>query len=67
MLLTIEPGQRFDYEFDIPDDHPGGNPLVPRAVPQRPSDKQVFGGLFGLLVLRGEFSQLPGIAGFRSG
>ena len=62
VLLTIEPGQRFDYEYDIPDDHPGGT-LWYHAHLHGLSDKQVFGGLFGLLVLRGEFDELPGIAG----
>lgn len=62
VLLSIEPGQRFDYEYHIPDDHPGGT-LWYHAHLHGLSDKQVFGGMFGLMILRGEFDQLPGIAG----
>ncbi len=62
VLLDIKPGQRFDYSYAIPKDHPGGT-LWYHPHLHMLSDKQVFGGAFGLLIVRGEFDQLPGIVG----
>ena len=62
VLLDIKAGQRFDYSYAIPKDHPGGT-LWYHPHLHMLSDKQVFGGMFGLLIVRGEFDHLPGIAG----
>jgi FtsP/CotA-like multicopper oxidase with cupredoxin domain len=62
VLLDIKAGQRFDYSYAIPKDHPGGT-LWYHPHMHMLADKQVFGGMFGLLIVRGDFDQLPGIAG----
>ncbi len=52
-FLTIRPGQAFDYEFELPDDHPAG---VFWYHPHRHGlvADQVFGGLYGAIVVDGE-------------
>jgi FtsP/CotA-like multicopper oxidase with cupredoxin domain len=62
VLLDIEPGDRYSYTFRLPEDHPGGT-FWYHAHRHMLSDKQVFGGLFGMLVVRGELDRLPGVAG----
>ena len=62
VLLSIAPGETFDYEYDIPDDHPAGTYWYHSHLHML-SDKQVFGGLFGLVVIRGDIDDLPDIAG----
>jgi FtsP/CotA-like multicopper oxidase with cupredoxin domain len=55
---TVEPGQTADYEFQIPEDHPGGlfwyHPHFHGLVA-----KQVFSGLAGTFVVRGAEDALP--------
>lgn len=55
-FLSIEPGQSFDYRFDLPDDHPTG---VFWYHPHRHGTvaDQLFGGLFGALIVDGD--QIP--------
>ena len=64
VLLTVKPHEPFDYEFKIPKDHPAGT-LWYHAHFHTLADKQVFGGEFGLMVVRGDFDDLPGLAGRR--
>lgn len=62
VLVSIAPNTTFDYEFDLPDDHPAGTYWYHSHL-HTLSDKQVFGGLFGLMIVRGELDELPGIKG----
>lgn len=62
VLLTVNPGETYAYSYDIPDDHPAGTYWY-HAHFHTISDKQVFGGQFGLLILRGALDELPGVAG----
>jgi FtsP/CotA-like multicopper oxidase with cupredoxin domain len=64
VLLAIEPHHRYQYEYDIPADHPAGT-LWYHAHYHPLTDEQVFGGLFGALVVRGKLDELPGVAGHR--
>jgi FtsP/CotA-like multicopper oxidase with cupredoxin domain len=61
VLLRLAPGETFHYAYDIPDDHPAGT-LWYHAHFHPKTDNQVSAGLFGTLVVRGEFDDLPGIA-----
>ncbi len=64
VLLAIDPRQRYQYEYDIPADHPAGT-LWYHAHYHPLTDEQVFGGLFGALIIRGALDELPGVAGVR--
>lgn len=56
----VNPGETANYEFEIPAGHPGGlfwyHPHYHGLVAQ-----QVFGGLAGLLVVRGQVDEIPAI------
>lgn len=60
VFLSIEPGERIDYEFTIPQDHPAGtfwyHPHRHGLVAE-----QLFGGLAGLFIVRGELDDIPEI------
>lgn len=62
VLLDIEPGGAFQYRYAIAADHPGGTYWY-HAHRHMLTDNQVFGGLFGMLVIRGALDELPGVAG----
>jgi FtsP/CotA-like multicopper oxidase with cupredoxin domain len=62
VLLIVDPGDRFHYRYDVPKDHPGGT-LWYHAHRHMLTDDQVFGGMFGLLIVRGALDRLDGIAG----
>jgi len=62
VLLDVEPGASFGYRYAIPADHPGGT-FWYHAHRHMLTDNQVFGGLFGMLIVRGALDRLPGIAG----
>lgn len=55
-FVSIEPGQVFNYRFDLPDDHPSG---VFWYHPHRHGTvaDQLFGGLYGALIVEGD--QVP--------
>ncbi len=63
-MIAIEPGQRFTYNFPIPDDHPSGlfwyHPHHHGAT-----DVQVSGGMAGLIVVPGPIDHVPEIAAAR--
>jgi FtsP/CotA-like multicopper oxidase with cupredoxin domain len=58
-------GESYDYDFQIPDNHPGGlywyHPHVHTVV-----DAQIYAGLAGLLVVEGGAEQLPALRGATS-
>jgi FtsP/CotA-like multicopper oxidase with cupredoxin domain len=62
IFLTVKSGESFQYEYQIPEDHPSGlywyHPHQHGTV-----TNQVFGGLAGPLIIEGELDELPGIAG----
>lgn len=59
-LLSISAGERLTYEFPLPQNHPAGtfwyHPHHHGHVAE-----QVFGGLAGLLIVRGELDAIPEI------
>ena len=62
IFLTVKAGESFQYEYQIPDDHPAGlywyHPHLHGAV-----TNQVFGGMAGTIIIEGDIDALPGIAG----
>nr|AZL96426.1 multicopper oxidase [uncultured Microbacterium sp.] len=52
-LLSIEPGETFDYRFDLPEDHPTG---VFWYHPHRHGyvADQIFGGMYGTILVVGD-------------
>ena len=58
VFLKIEPGEKLTYEFQIPDNHPSGtfwyHPHLHGLVAE-----QLFGGLAGLFIVRGELDEIP--------
>ena len=60
IFLKISSGEVFNYEFTIPDNHPGGtfyyHPHLHGWVA-----RQVFGGLGGIFVIRGAMDAIPEI------
>lgn len=59
-FLAISPGESHTYEYQIPDGHPAGtfwyHPHKHGLVAE-----QLFGGLAGLFVIRGELDEIPQI------
>ncbi len=60
IFLSVAPGQTQVYEFTLPKNHPGGtffyHPHLHEFVAE-----QVFGGLGGIFVVRGELDEIPEI------
>ena len=52
-FISVDPGQSFEYRFDLPEDHPTG---VFWYHPHRHGTvaDQVFGGLYGALIVEGD-------------
>jgi FtsP/CotA-like multicopper oxidase with cupredoxin domain len=64
VLLNIKPGETYKYRYKLPKDHPAGTYWY-HAHRHMLSDNQVFGGLFGMLVIRGDYDELPGVRGLQ--
>jgi len=62
VLIEILPGQRFQYEYTLPRDHPGGTYFY---HPHRHgfSANQNFKGQMGFIIIEGDIDEIPGIAG----
>ena len=60
VFLHIKPGEKLTYEFQIPNNHPSGtfwyHPHLHGLVAE-----QLFGGLAGLFIVRGEIDEIPEI------
>ncbi|MGB0560463.1 MAG: multicopper oxidase family protein [Spirulinaceae cyanobacterium] len=60
VFLQIQPGEHYTYDFEIPPNHPAGtfwyHPHVHGHVAE-----QLFGGLAGLIIVRGELDEIPEI------
>lgn len=61
VFLEIPPGEEFHYEFAIPGNHPAGmfwyHPHLHGAVA-----RQLFRGLAGVILVRGELDKIPEVA-----
>ncbi|MGH7339803.1 MAG: multicopper oxidase family protein, partial [Candidatus Rokuibacteriota bacterium] len=62
VLLHVLPGQRFQYEYTIPHDHPAGTYFYHPHF-HGLATNQVFKGLTGMIVIEGDIDEIPGIAG----
>jgi len=64
VLLDIKPGETFDYEYNLPKDHPPGlywyHPHLHTFT-----DDQVAGGMLGAIKVKGNVDELPGIKGVK--
>ncbi|MGB3294680.1 MAG: multicopper oxidase domain-containing protein, partial [Phormidesmis sp.] len=58
VFLSVEPGETFAYEFAIPEDHPAGTFWYHPHRHGFVAD-QVFAGLSGFFVVRGELDEIP--------
>ena len=58
VFLSVEPGETFAYEFTIPEDHPAGTFWYHPHRHGFVAD-QVFAGLSGFFVVRGELDEIP--------
>ncbi len=62
IFLTVKSGESFQYEYQIPSNHPAGlywyHPHQHGTV-----TNQVFGGLAGPIVVEGDLDEVPGVAG----
>ncbi|MDJ0799697.1 MAG: multicopper oxidase domain-containing protein, partial [Calothrix sp. MO_167.B12] len=60
VFLNIQPREKFNYEFTIPKNHPAG---IFWYHPHRHGlvAEQLFGGLAGLFVVRGDLDEIPEI------
>jgi FtsP/CotA-like multicopper oxidase with cupredoxin domain len=62
VFLTVNPGETYDYEVKVPEDHQTGlfwyHPHY-----HTDTDDQVYGGLAGAIVVEGGHTEVPGIAG----
>ena len=64
MMLAIEPGASFTYNFPIPADHPSGLFWF-HPHHHGSTDVQVSGGMAGLIVVRGAIDEVPEIKAAR--
>jgi FtsP/CotA-like multicopper oxidase with cupredoxin domain len=62
IFLTVKAGESFQYEYQIPENHPTGLFWYHPHLHGR-STNQVFGGMAGALIIEGDIDALPGIAG----
>ena len=62
VLLNVKPGEDFEYEYKLPEDHPPGlywyHPHLHKFV-----DDQVNGGMAGAIIVRGDVDELPELKG----
>ena len=62
VLLNIKPGENFDYEFKLPENHPPGLYWYHPHMHEY-TDNQVNGGMAGAVIVRGDVDELPEIKG----
>lgn len=60
IFLKIPPKETFTYEFNLPKNHPAGTFFYHPHL-HGLTAKQIFGGLGGWLIVRGELDQIPEI------
>ncbi|MEI6379367.1 MAG: multicopper oxidase family protein [Cyanobacteriota bacterium ELA615] len=59
-FLEVPPGETFNYEFTLPKNHQAGTFWYHPHIHHMTAD-QVFGGLAGLFIVRGELDEIPEI------
>ncbi len=64
VFLHISPGERFTYEFTLPENHPAGLFYYHPHLHGRVAE-QVFRGLGGMLVVRGDIDEIPAVKSAR--
>ncbi len=64
MFLSVAPGASHTYDFRLPADHPGGTFYYHPHRHGTVAD-QVFGGLGGVLIVRGALDRIPEVAAAR--
>jgi FtsP/CotA-like multicopper oxidase with cupredoxin domain len=64
MMIEIEPGESFLYNFPIPEDHPSGLHWY-HPHKHGSTDVQVSGGMAGAIIMRGPIDEVPEIAAAR--
>jgi hypothetical protein len=57
----MEPGQSYDIEIAIPEDHTGGTYWY-HPHKHGSADVQITGGMFGALIVEGDFDDIPEVA-----
>ncbi len=62
ILLHIAAGDNFQFEYEMPSDHPAGLYWY-HPHNDGNSDEQVLGGMVGAIVIEGDLDLLPGIKG----
>jgi FtsP/CotA-like multicopper oxidase with cupredoxin domain len=62
VFVRVQPGESYQYEIQIPPDHPAGTYIYHPHFHGN-THVQVFGGMGGALIVEGEFDRLPGIDG----
>jgi FtsP/CotA-like multicopper oxidase with cupredoxin domain len=64
IFLSLKPGERYQYRYDLPEDHPPGlywyHPHRHEYV-----DMQTFAGQAGAIIVRGGLDAVPGVKGLR--
>jgi FtsP/CotA-like multicopper oxidase with cupredoxin domain len=60
VFLKIQPGEKLSYEFEIPQNHPSGTFWYHPHLHGLTAE-QLFGGLAGLFIVRGELDEIPEI------
>ncbi len=64
VFVHVQPGQTFGYEYQIPEDHPGGTYWY-HPHPHGTSANQVGSGLAGAIIIDGELDEVEGVAGLK--
>ena len=66
IFRSMEPGQSYDIEIAIPANHPSGT-FWYHPHHHGSADVQMVSGMAGALIVEGDFTDVPEIAGARSG
>lgn len=64
VLIEIPPGERFDYEFNIPANHPAGTYWY-HPHKHGSTSVQLYSGLAGAFIVEGDIDEVPEIAAAR--
>jgi len=64
IFVDVKPGEKFQYQYDLPANHPAGTMWY---HPHRhgSSSVQLVGGMSGMLIIEGDIDQVPEIAAAR--
>lgn len=62
IFVWVDPGESFDYEIEVPEDHPSGL-FWYHPHPHRIAERQVLGGMSGGLIVDGLLDPIPELRG----